>query len=112
MKRPSVSFSIAREDDHITLKDNQIRTIIHRFDLRIEIKAMDSEEECKKLLQKQLHLFFSLVLQADNSVLILPYLKRDRDSIGFKDVSMKYQVSDIKGFSKVKQYFSRLFPRP
>jgi hypothetical protein len=64
------------------------------------------------LLQKQLHIFFSLVLQANDSVLIPPYLKSDRDSAGVKDISMKYQVSDIKGFSQVKRYFSRLFPRP
>ena len=111
-KRPSVSFSIAKEENPIALKDNQIRTFIHRFDLRIEIKATDSEEECEKLLQKQLHLFFSIVLQADESALIPPYLKLDRDSAGFKDISIKYQVSDIKGFSQVKRYFSRLFPRP
>jgi hypothetical protein len=111
-KKSSVSFSIAREDNPIILKDNQIRTFIHRFDLRIQIKATDSEEECEKLLQKQLHLFSSIVLQANESALIPPYLKLDRESAGFKDLSMKYQVSDIKGFSQVKRYFSRLFPRP
>jgi hypothetical protein len=64
------------------------------------------------LLQKQLHLFFSIVLQVDESALIPPYLKLDRDLAGFKDISIKYQVSDIKGFSQVKRYLSRLFPRP
>ncbi len=51
-KRQSISFSISKEDEPITLKDNQIRTFIHRFDLRIEIKPMDSEEECEKMIQK------------------------------------------------------------
>lgn len=111
-KRPSVSFSFAKTDNTIELKDNQIRTFIHRFDLRIQIKPTDSEEECERLIQKQLHLFFSIVLQADETALIPPYLKLDRASKGFKDLSNKYQVADVKGFTNVKRYFSRLFPRP
>lgn len=93
------------------LKDNQTRPFIHRFDLRIEVKATDSEEDCHKLLQKQLHLFFSMVVQADETALIPPYLTLDRSSAGFKDLSIKYPVANIKGFTNVKRYFSRLFPR-
>ncbi len=109
-RRHSVSFSFAKTEHPIELKDNQIRTLIHRFDLRIQIKPTDSEEDCIKFLQKQLHLFFSIVLQADESALIPPYLKLDRESKGFKDLSNKFQVADIKGFTTVKRYFSREFP--
>ena len=107
-KQNSVKFS---NPTGIELKDNQTRPFIHRFDLRIEIKATDSEEDCHKLLQKQLHLFFSMVLQADESALIPPYLTLDRASAGFKDLSFRYPVANIKGFTNVKRYFSRLFPR-
>ena len=107
-KQSSVKFSSSAG---IELKDGQTRPFIHRFDVRIEVKATDSEEDCQKLMQKQLHLFFSMVLQADETALITPYLTLDRSSNGFKDLSMKYPVANIKGFTNVKRYFSRLFPR-
>jgi hypothetical protein len=107
-KQSSVKFSSSAG---IELKDGQTRPFIHSFDVRVEIKATDSEEDCQKLLQKQLHLFFSMVLQADETALITPYLTLDRSSNGFKDLSMKYPVANIKGFTNVKRYFSRLFPR-
>lgn len=107
-KQNSVKFS---NPTGIELKDNQTRPFIHRLDLRIKVKATDSEEDCHKLLQKQLHLFFSMVLQADESALIPPYLTLDRASAGFKDLSFRYPVANIKGFTNVKRYFSRLFPR-
>lgn len=107
-RKASVKFSSSTE---IALKDNQSRPFIHRFDLRVAVKSSDSEEDCQKLLQKQLHFFFSLVLQADESALIPPYLTLDRASNGFKDLSHKYPVANIKGFTNVKRYFSRLFPR-
>ena len=45
----SVKFSSPGE---VVLKDNQSRPFIHRFDLRVEVKTTDSEEDCQKLLQK------------------------------------------------------------
>lgn len=58
-RHTSVKFS---SPTGIELKDNQTRPFIHSFDLQIEAKASNSEEDCQKLLQKQLHLFFSMVL--------------------------------------------------
>jgi hypothetical protein len=73
----------------------------------VEVKATDSEEDCQ--IQKQLHFFFSLVLQADETALIPPYLTLDRSSNGFKDFPHKYPVANIKGFMNVKHDISLIY---
>jgi len=57
--RSKVSFSTRAE---IKLKDRPDRMLLHRYDLKIETKKMDSEAECENLIHKQLNLFFSIIL--------------------------------------------------
>jgi hypothetical protein len=95
----------------IQLKENQHRPFIHRYDLKVEIKSTETESECEKLIIKQLHLFFSLILQADSTSIIPPYLSLDRSAGGFTDLSSKFPVTQVQGFTAIKRYFSRIFPR-
>jgi hypothetical protein len=81
-KAPSVSFSHRIRE--IQLKDNQERPYIHRFVLKIETNKTDMEAECERLIQKQLQLFHSLILQVDNTALIPPYLMLDQEHKALK----------------------------
>lgn len=94
------------------LKDGQTRDFIHRYDLRIETKNTDSEVDCEKLILKQLQLFHSLILQADPTALIPPYLSLDRNNQGFKDLSARATVVSLRGTGITKMYVHRLLPRP
>ncbi len=60
---------------------------------------------------KQLNLFFSLLLKADERAIIPPYLIGDRDARGIQDLSYKYTIANVKGIASAKRYFHRLFPR-
>jgi hypothetical protein len=95
----------------IQFKDNQERPYIHQYNLKIETKQMDTEAECERLILKQLQLFHSLVLQADGTTLIPPYLILNCTAHGFKDLSTKTTAAMLKGIGTVKRYFHRLFPR-
>ena len=96
-----VSFSTQTE---ICLKDRQKRAFIHRCSLKIKTKKTD----CELLIQKQLQLFFTLVLQ---SSIIPPYLAGDRQAREIQDLSAKYNPAQVKGVASIKKYFRRLFPR-
>jgi cobalamin biosynthesis protein CobT len=106
--RSRVSFSTRAENK---LKDQQDRMFLHCYDLKIETKKMDSEAECENLINKQLNLFFSIILQADNSTIIPPYLLDDRQVHGIRDISAHFPVSNIKDMASLKRYFHRLFSR-
>lgn len=96
----------------IRLKNQQQRQHIHRFDLRLKIASSNSEDASQKLIQKALVLFFSVILQADATAIIPPYLKLDREANGINDISGRHTVADIKGFINLKRYFSNMYPKP
>lgn len=92
--RQSVTFAINRNE--IKLKEHQCRPFVHQYDLKIETKKTDSEEECEKLILKQLQLFQALIIQVDETALIPPYLTLDRNVVGFKDLSSKVTVATLR----------------
>lgn len=63
------------------------------------------------MILKQLHLFWALILQADSTAMIPPYLTLNRHSRGFKDISATFSITAIKGMATIKRFFHRFFPR-
>ena len=55
--------------------------------------------------------FFFILLNADKEIIIPPYLAGDRAAAGLKDLSDKFNVTQVKGMASIKRYFHRLFPR-
>ena len=62
-------------------------------------------------IMKQLNLFFSLLLKADDKAIIPPYLIGDREARGIQDLSNTYTMANVKGLASTKRFFHRLFPR-
>jgi hypothetical protein len=95
-------------DKPITLKNKETRKHVHCYDLCIGIKECRSDEEEQQVLQGLLEEFFDTMLSADSMIIIPPCYELDRSNISFQDLSKTFKISDIKSFTKLKRYFSRL----
>lgn len=95
----------------ITLKHNQVMAYVHRYDLKLDTKKTESESDCERLIMKQLVLFISLGLQANDSAIIPPYLVLDRAARGIDDIARSFTGINLKGMGMAKRYFHQLFPR-
>ena len=98
-------------DKAITLKRGATRLHIHRYDLRIKVKACQTEEEEFKCVQQCLQTFFDIVLQADNSSTIPPYFELDGTDRTVPDINSAYLISALDSLESIKRYFSRLSQR-
>lgn len=98
-------------DYDIKLKRGLIRNCFTRYDLRFKVKASNSEEEAQVAIHRVLTEFFNIILQADDSIILPPYLEFDRNSPGINDLSSNFLVSELTSFLNLQNYFSRLYSR-
>ncbi len=107
MKNPSRKL-----DKDIKLKNKNIRSHVHRYDLNIKIKKKPkSDDEEEALIKSALQWFHKIMLAADNTSIIPPYLEMDRNDRTLPDITQDYQVSSIDDFTLLNSYFSRLSSR-
>jgi len=74
--RPTNAMAL---DKKINLKRRAQRKHIHRYDLRLKIKAAKTEDEEFPILQKALQRFIEIILQADSTAINPPYFELDRN---------------------------------
>jgi len=98
-------------DKPIILKRSLSHQHIHRYDLRIKVKVTKSEDEEQVAVQNTLQKFFEIVLQADKSSIIPPFLELDRSDRSIPDISASLPVAEIEPFSSVKRYFAHISQR-
>jgi len=84
---------------------------LHRYNLRIKVKATKTEDEEFIALQQALLKFFDICLQADLLSIIPPYFELDRKEKTVPDLSAKLSVSELDSTAHLKGYFSRLSAR-
>jgi hypothetical protein len=77
-------------DFDIKLKRGLLRNNIFRYDLRFKVKSTTVEEEAQVATHRVLSEFFNILLQADDSIILPPYLELDRISPGINDLSSSY----------------------
>jgi hypothetical protein len=98
-------------DFDIKLKRGLLRNNVSRYDLRFKVKSTTVEEEAQVATHRVLSEFFNIVLQANDSTILPPYLELDRISPGINDLSSSYLVSDLGSFPALKNFFSRLYTK-
>jgi hypothetical protein len=97
-------------DRKILLKRNISRAHIHRYTLRLKIITCCSDEEEQVLIRQELINLFSILIRADPSTIIPPYLELDRNDKSTPDLSSAFMVEATDSYSEVKKYFSRISP--
>jgi hypothetical protein len=95
----------------IKLKRGLLCNNISQYDLRFEVKPTTVEEEAQVATHRVLSEFSNISLQADDSIILPPYLELDHISPGINDMSSSYLVSDLGSFPALKNYFSRLYTK-
>jgi hypothetical protein len=95
-------------DKAIHVKKGLTRNHLHRYDLRIKVKATKTEVEEFTALQQAFMKFFDICLQADQLSIIPPYFELDRKDKTVLDLSSKFSVSELDSTALLKRYFSRL----
>jgi hypothetical protein len=98
-------------DFDIKLKRGLLCNNVSRYDLRFKVKSTTVEEEAQVATHRVLSEFFNIVLQANDSTILPPYLELDRISPGINDLSSSYLVSDLGSFPALKNFFSRLYTK-
>jgi hypothetical protein len=98
-------------DYDIKLKRGLIRHNITRYDLRFKVKSTNVEEESQVAIHRILTDLFNIILQADETTILPPYLALDCNSPGINDVSSSFLVSELVSFPALKNYFSRLYSK-
>jgi hypothetical protein len=99
-------------DFDITLKRGIIRHYTARYDLRFKLKTTTNDDESQVAIHRILTEFVNIILQADDSTIIPPYLNLDRHTNSINDLSSTYLVSELNNFTALKTYFARLYSRP
>jgi hypothetical protein len=99
-------------DYDIKLKRGLIRRIIRRYDLCFKVKSTSTDDESQATILRTLNEFFNIILQADETTIIPPYLELDRNTASINDLSSSFLASEITSFSTMKSYFSRLYSKP
>jgi hypothetical protein len=98
-------------DYDIKLKRGLVRHNITRYDLRFKVQSTNTEEESQVSIHRILTDFYNIILQADETTILPPYLELDRNSPGINDLSSSFLVSELGNFTALKNYFSRLYSR-
>jgi hypothetical protein len=83
------------------LKRGLVRLYITRYDLRFKVKPTSVEEESQVTIHRILTEFFNIILQADETTTLPPYLDLDRNVPSINDLSFTY----------LRNYFSRLYSK-
>jgi len=98
-------------DKAIALKRGDTRLHIHQYDLRIKVKACQTEEGEFRCVQQCLQKFFDIVPQTDNSSTIPPYFELNRADRTVPDINSAYLILALDSLESIKRYFSRLSQR-
>jgi hypothetical protein len=98
-------------DFDIKLKRGLICHNISRYDLWFKVKSTSVEEESQVASHHMLTDFFKIILLADETTILAPYLELDHNSPGINDVSSSFLVSELVSFPTLKNYFLRLYTR-
>jgi hypothetical protein len=99
-------------DFEIKLKRGLIRQHTARYDLRFKLKTTANDDESQVAIHRILTEFFNIIIQADDSTIIPPYLSLDRNTNSINDLSSTYLVSELNNFNSLKTYFARLYSKP
>jgi hypothetical protein len=97
-------------DRKILLKRNISRAHILWYTLCLKIITCCSDEEEQVLIRQDLINLFSILIRADPSTIIPPYLELDRSDKSTPDLSSAFTVEATESYSEVKKYFSRISP--
>jgi hypothetical protein len=81
-------------DYDIKLKRGIVCHNTTRYDLRFKVKSTNTEEESQVAIHRLLTDFFNVILQADNTTILPPYLDLDRNSVGTSYVQRHRRTSD------------------
>ncbi len=63
------------------------------------------------MVQKDIHHFLDIMLQADPHTVIPPYFELDQTDTSIPDLCKEYLITNLNSFASVKRYFSWLSPR-
>jgi len=88
-------------DKPIILKRHANRSQIHRYDIRIKVKQSITEDIKQKDIHEGLQTLMNIMLQADPTTIIPPYLDLDRNNWTVPDLSAQLQVPSIDSFAQV-----------
>jgi hypothetical protein len=92
-------------DKSIVLKRGQRRSHVHRYTLRLKIKTPKSEDDEQALIKKELFTLLDIIIRADDSSLIPPFLELDRNDRNTPDLSADFGIDDIDSFAMLKNIF-------
>jgi hypothetical protein len=98
-------------DYDIKLKCSITRSHISRYDLQLKIKSSSDDEEAQVATHRLLTEFFYIMIQADDTTIMPPYLELDRNHLGINNISSSYLVSELASFPALKNYFSQLYTK-
>ncbi len=98
-------------DYEIKLKRGFVRNNITRYDLWFKVKSTNAEEESQVAIHRVLTDFFNIIIRADETTILPPYLDLDRNSQGINDLSSTFLVSELTSFQALRNYFSRLYSK-
>ncbi len=73
-------------DYDIKLKRGLVHQNITRYDLRFKVKSANTEEATQVSIHRILADFYNIILQADDTTILPPYLELDHNSPGINDL--------------------------
>jgi hypothetical protein len=73
---------------------------------RPTIKKPKSDNDEEGMVQKDIHHFLDIMLQADPHTVIPPYFELDQTDTSIPDLCKEYLITNLNSFASVKRYFS------